>query len=294
MRLLTLCCLLLITATPTHARGADQFSVAVTIKPLHALVAGVMKGAGSPALVMGGSASPHHYTLRPSERRMLGQAALVFWIGPQLESFMPRILSSLDASTTSVALIEANGLTRLPARSVHHHADVHADIDPHIWLSAANAHAMVDAIADTLARHDAGRASIYESNRLRLHQRIDQTDRRIRQMLSGKTAPFLSYHDAYQYFETEYGLNNAGFVSSGDEVGPGARHVRELRETIRKLQVHCLFYEAPNRPALVDTLVHDLTVEAHEFDAMGIRREAGEDAWFKIMTGLAQTGADCL
>ena len=115
MRLLTLCCLLLIAATPTHARAADEFSVAVTIKPLHALVAGVMKGAGSPALVMGGSASPHHYTLRPSERRMLGQAALVFWIGPQLESFMPRILSSLDASTTSVALIEANGLTRLPA-----------------------------------------------------------------------------------------------------------------------------------------------------------------------------------
>ena len=294
MRLLILCCILLIAAAPTHTRGGDEFSVAVTIKPLHALVAGIMHGAGTPALVMSGSASPHHYTLRPSERRALSEASLVFWIGPQMESFMPRILRSMNASTPSVALIEADGLTRLPARSVHHHADVHADIDPHIWLSGSNAHALVDAIADALGRHDPGRVSIYESNRKRLHRRISETDRQIRQLLSGKTAPFLSYHDAYQYFETEYGLNNAGFVSGGDEVGPGARRVRELRETIRRLQVHCLFYEAPNRPALVDTLVRDLAVEAHEFDAMGIRRDSGEDAWFEIMTGLARTGAACL
>jgi zinc transport system substrate-binding protein len=243
---------------------------------------------------MGNSASPHHYTLRPSERRALANASVIFWVGPELESFMPRILDSLDPSTTNTALIETKGLLRLPARTAHHHAAADPHVDPHIWLSPQNAHVMVDAIADELSRRDAGHAQIYDDNRKRLHRRIRETDERIRRILAGKTAAFLSYHDAYQYFEHAYGLNNAGFVSSGDEISPSAKYVHELRDRIRTQQLHCLFYEAPNRPALVDTLTRGLSVEALEFDAMGARLEPGEDTWFKIINNLAETCNSCL
>ena len=136
--------LLLILTIPVQVQAsAEAFNVAVTVKPVHSLVAGVMQGVAEPVLVMGTSASPHHYTLRPSERRALAHASLIFWVGPELESFMPRILGSLDASSRNVALIEAKGLLRLPARTAHHHAAAHSQIDPHIWLSPQNAHAMV-------------------------------------------------------------------------------------------------------------------------------------------------------
>ena len=89
-------------------------------------------------------------------------------------------------------------------------------------------------------------------------------------------------------------MNNAGFVSSGEEISPSAKYVHELRNKIQQQQLHCLFYEAPTRPALVDTLTHGLAVEALELDAMGTRYEPGEDAWFNIMNKLAESYNSCL
>jgi zinc transport system substrate-binding protein len=243
---------------------------------------------------MAGNASPHHYSLRPSERRVLANSDLIFWVGPELESFMPRILNSLDRSVSSVALIESPGLQQLPARTSHHHSKAHSRIDPHIWLSSGNAHVMIDEIANRLIALDVAHADAYEANRKRLHQRISETDEQIRRKLAGKTAAYLSYHDAYQYFELAYGLNNAGFVSRGDEISPSAKYVHELREIIRDQQLHCLFYEAPNRPDLVDTLTTGFDVAAFELDAIGIRLAAGEEAWFELMHKLAETYESCL
>lgn len=284
---------LILTSALQAQATTVEFSVAVTIKPVHSLVAGVMKGVGEPQLVMSTSASPHHYSLRPSERRALANASLIFWVGPELESFMPRILHSLDQSSTVIALIEAEGLLRLPARTVHHHAETESRIDPHIWLSPQNAHIMVDVIANELGRADAAHAHIYDANRKRLHRRISETDDQIDRKLATSTSAFLSYHDAYQYFENAYDLNNAGFVSSGDEISPSAKYVHELRDKIRKQQIHCLFYQAPNRPALIDTLTHGLAVEVFELDAMGTRLEPGENTWFDIINSLADAYKAC-
>ena len=153
---------------------------------------------------------------------------------------------------------------------------------------------MVDAVADALSRLDTDNAHLYATNRKRLHQHISDIDRQIRDLLSDKTSVFLSYHDAYQYFEHDYGLNNAGFVSNSEDLSPGARHIHEIREMIREQKIHCLLYEAPSRSALVDTVTRDFDVKVQEIDAMGIRYQAGEDAWFEIMTGLAQAAKDCL
>jgi len=295
MRVPFILTLLLVLIFPLRAQAsAEEFSVAVTIKPVHSLVAGVMQGVAEPLLVMATSASPHHYTLRPSERRALANASLIFWVGPELETFMPRILASLDTSSKNIALIDAEGLLRFPARTAHHHAEADSHIDPHIWLSPQNTHVMVDAIANELSRLDTAHAHIYDDNRKRLHQRIREIDDQTGRKLAGKTSAFLSYHDAYQYFERAYGLNNAGFVSSGDEISPSAKYVHELRDKIRKQQLHCLFYEAPNRPALVDTLTRGLSVDVFELDAMGTRLEAGENAWFDIIDKLADAYKACL
>jgi zinc transport system substrate-binding protein len=290
-RYLILYLLLTLTVSlPTHA----DVKVAVTVKPVHSLVSGIMNGIGEPALIMAGNASPHHYSLRPSERRILTNSDLIFWVGPELESFMPRILRVLDRSVSSVALIESPGLQQLPARTSHHHSKAHSRIDPHIWLSSGNAHVMIDEIANRLIALDPSHTDAYEANRKRLHQRISETDEQIRHKLAGKTAAYLSYHDAYQYFELAYGLNNAGFVSSGDEISPSAKYVHELREIVRDQQLHCLCYEAPNRPDLVDTLTAGFDVAVFELDAIGIHLEAGEDAWFELMHKLAETYESCL
>ena len=54
------------------APAKAELNVVVTIKPLHALVANVMGKAGTPELLVTGSASAHTYALKPSDAAKLG------------------------------------------------------------------------------------------------------------------------------------------------------------------------------------------------------------------------------
>src|SRR5690242_16517993 len=104
--------LLCLVAPPAFAAP----DVVVSIKPIHALVAGVMADVGEPGLVVAGGTSPHLYTLRPRDAEALEHAALVFWVGPTMEGFLIRPLQALAANAEIVELDRARGVSLLPAR----------------------------------------------------------------------------------------------------------------------------------------------------------------------------------
>ena len=45
-----------------------------SIKPIHSLVSAVMEGVGEPSLLVKGAGSPHTYSLRPSQAKLLQEA----------------------------------------------------------------------------------------------------------------------------------------------------------------------------------------------------------------------------
>ncbi|MCZ8179559.1 MAG: zinc ABC transporter substrate-binding protein ZnuA [Rhizobium sp.] len=100
--------------SPTLASAAPD--VVVSIKPVHSLVASIMKGVGEPSLIVEGAASPHTYTLKPSNARALENADLIFWVGPGLEAFLEKPLEALPKDAKVVELEDADGLTKLPFR----------------------------------------------------------------------------------------------------------------------------------------------------------------------------------
>lgn len=120
-----------LTASPALALDG----VVTSIKPIHSLVASVMEGVGEPELLVKGAASPHTYTLRPSDAAMLQDAPLVFWVGPGLEPFLYQPLDTLSANARVVTLEQTEGLTRLEFREggafeAHDHGD-HGDDHAH-------------------------------------------------------------------------------------------------------------------------------------------------------------------
>ena len=285
--------LLLYLLTAWTLIQAQPLRVAATVKPLHSLVAGVMQGAGQPELVLTGSESPHHYSLRPSERRTLADATLVFWIGPQFETFLTQMMKD-QTGQRHIALIETAGIETLPARTADAADESDTHPDPHIWLSVKNTRIMVDEIARQLIELDPGQRSLYQRNRDAMQARIDALDRQLHAQLDGLHAPFLTFHDAYQYFEHEYLPQNAGSASNSDELQPGARHVRELIERIDHERIGCLFYDAPSQPALVRTLQRGHNLRAVELDPLGLRLHPGTGLWFSLVRNIASGFADCL
>ena len=106
----------LLAAAPTMAAAAEAPAVVASIKPIHSLLAGVMEGVGRPTLLVGGGASPHTWSLRPSQARVLEEADLVVWVGEDLESFLTRPLDSLADDAYVLELSRAEGITLLPIR----------------------------------------------------------------------------------------------------------------------------------------------------------------------------------
>ena len=130
--------LLLSTTLLASAAYADTPSVAVDILPVHSLVAQVMDGVGEPDLIIPSGASPHGYSLRPSEARALSNADAVFWIGESLSPWLEDPIETLAADAMHVTLLrESDELVVIEFDDGHddhhddHGEDGHDDHDDH-------------------------------------------------------------------------------------------------------------------------------------------------------------------
>jgi zinc transport system substrate-binding protein len=298
------------TSSSPAAATAEPPKVVATIPPIHSLAAAVMAGAGEPTLLVRGSASPHGYQLRPSEAAAIQDADVVVWVGPGFESFMERPLGNLGAGTRVVTLLEAPGVERLPAReggaweahdAEEHHEGAeedhgHGEHDPHIWLSPANAQAMVRAIAANLAAADPDRAPLYRANEERVVQELAALDEELDAALAPvRGKPFVVFHDAYQYLEAAYGLNAAASITVSPDRPPSARRLVELAEKIERSGAVCAFGEVQAASPLVGTLVADKGIGTGQLDPEGgTTVTPGPTAYAELMRRNVDALVDCL
>ncbi len=89
-------------ALPIASQAEAGPRVVASIPAVHSLVAGVMEGIGIPSLLVSGGASPHTFSLKPSQARELQNADAVFWIGDDLESFLEKPLKALGSKAAVV------------------------------------------------------------------------------------------------------------------------------------------------------------------------------------------------
>lgn len=112
IRFLVPCGLVLGLAAPAMA-GPD---VATDIAPVHSLVARVMAGAGTPALIVPPGASPHGHAMRPSEAAALDRAQVVIWMGEALTPWLADPIGTLAGDAHVIELLGAGGSSVLGFR----------------------------------------------------------------------------------------------------------------------------------------------------------------------------------
>jgi zinc transport system substrate-binding protein len=90
---------------------ASPPNVAVDISPVHSLVTQVMYGVATPDLLIQPEASPHSYSLRPSEAQALSDADIVFWMSEGLTPWLEKSLDTLSSKAHKVEMIAVKGTT---------------------------------------------------------------------------------------------------------------------------------------------------------------------------------------
>ena len=292
--------------------SADVPQVTTDIPVTHSLVTRVMAGIGTPDLIVNRGASPHDYSLRPSNAASLEAADLVFWINSELTPWLEGALKTLAADAKVIELMDTKASTVLPFRDgatfeTHSHRhkhdedghdeDEHAtvNIDPHGWLDPDNGKTWLDVIATELSKIDPENTDIYFDNVSQGKTDIDAVISEIDATLATfRGTNFIVYHDAYQYFERRFDVLAAGSISMGDVSDPSPARIAEIRQTVEELDMTCVFSEPQFNPELVATVVDGTKARARVIDPLGTHLTLGADFYLNLLRNIAQTMASCL
>lgn len=292
----------LLSAPLTTSAQSSAPQVVVSIKPIHALTAAIMQGVAEPKLLISGGGSPHGYVLRPSEARALAKADLIIWVGHQLESFLEKPLTTLGHQARQLELLEALQPHLLKSRTGgqweeqaphasptgedEHHAG--QTLNPHLWLDPLLAKQIVATLTDSLVATDPAHRAQYRRNAARLQERLDALHAQLSSKLAAvKDIPYIVFHDAYQYFESAYGLRSIGSISIDPERKPGAKRIRQMREKIVQLNARCVFSEPQFEPRLLATIIEGTGARTATLDPLGATLAPGPESYFQLLNNLA-------
>jgi zinc transport system substrate-binding protein len=308
--------LLTLSLTATLMGGtafADAPRVAVDIAPVHSLVARVMEGVGTPDLIVQPGASPHEYSLRPSEAAALQDANLVFWIGPDLTPWLTDTIETLAPDAAVTELLEADGTIALEFREgalfeAHddheedEHGDDHGDDeagheghDPHAWLSPQNAMTWLNVIAGQLSAADPDNAGAYFANaaagRSEIKVLIGEVTATLDPVRDGR---FIVFHDAYQYFEMDFNFPASGAISIGDASDPSPARIAEIQGRIAEQGIDCVLAEPQFNPGLVATVLDGTDAKTGILDPLGSDLEPGSALYPRLIRNLSSALAGCM
>jgi zinc transport system substrate-binding protein len=292
----------------TSPPALAEIKVVVTIKPLHSLVSHVMAGAGTPELLVKGTASAHTYALKPSDASSLGQADVFFRMSETMEPFTAKIAKSLPKSVQVITLQSTRGLKLYPRRTGatfegeddhghagHDHAHGNDKMDGHAWLDPVNAKALADRIAQVLAAKEPAKAGLYRANAAALKTKLDELSAELsRDLAPAAGKPYVVFHDALQYFERRFGLTAVGSIAISPEVAPSAKRLSTLRKKIASLGAVCIFTEPQFDTRLIENVAEGTKARTGPIDPEGAKIEPGPDLYFQLLRGLARDLKGCL
>ena len=308
---------ILLCSTSSYALA--EIKVMASIKPVHSLVAAIMEGVGTPSLIVQGAGSPHTYSLKPSQADELQNADVVFWVGHELEAFLEKPIETIATKAVAVSLIDTKGITVLPPRETgsfephdhdaegepeaeaageagKEHAHDHGEeVDAHIWLDPQNALLMAAEIEQALAKADPANAAAYAANAKKLKDNIAALETDLKTILEPtKGKGFIVFHDAYQYFETRFGVSVLGSITTSPEVIPGAERISEMRAKVTSLKAACVFAEPNFEPKLVNTIVEGTPAKIGTLDPEAAGINEGPALYGEMMRGIATSIRDCI
>jgi zinc transport system substrate-binding protein len=310
LRMATLGSFLIAAVFTLHGTTAlAQARVVSSITPLQMIAHAITDGVSEPAVLIPSTQSYHHFVLRPSTLRVLNEADLFIWVGPELETYLSGAVSQLsnqkavlqvlalpslivhhahDAADHSEILIPGDGLH---AGHQHKHGTI---IDPHVWLDTRNATLIARAITRELVNIDSGFAPQYRANLERFEALLAQLDNEIAGSLHmPDEAQYAVYHNAFQYFERRYGLDHKLVFVASEEMQPGVRHMLTVRRAIEARPLLCLLEDVTTQASTVQTLLGGNELLRVKADTLGQNLSPGPMAYIYLIDNLADAFRQC-
>ena len=105
---------------------------------------------------------------------------------------------------------------------------------------------------------------------------------------------FIVFHDAYQYFETDFDFAASGAISVSDASDPSPARIAEIRGQVVEHRVVCVLAEPQFNPGLVATVLEGSDAQMGIVDPLGSDLELGSELYPQLIRHLTAALARCL
>lgn len=222
----------------------SQAETLVSVHPLALLMRSAWPGIDVITLLPPG-ASPHHFSLKPSQVAQVKRAQHVIWLGEGLEPYLAKLLRDQPGSLA------------LSPHADHHDAE-------HIWLDPAQVLPMLAKIQQALNLPEP----------VQFKQDFAALDKRLRERLTAHAgAQVVAYHPALEAWLVYYGLPLRDVITQDPEQPVGSRHLSKLAGDFRSAKVQCLISEPEANRALEDKLLQGSSAKRMQFDPMAYQQQ---------------------
>lgn len=218
--------------------------------------------------LVGPDGDAHVYEPRPADAAALQRADVILVNGLGFEGFIGRLV---EASGAKAPVVEVSqGITPLKASEDEHHHEAggheghdhaghhhHGEFDPHAWQSVRNAEIYVKNIADAFCKADKAGCPIYTANAAAYTAKLADLDKEVRDAIGAIPAgrrTIITSHDAFGYFERDYGLRFIAPEGVSTESEASASDVAKLIEQVKEDKASAIFLENITNPRLIEQI----------------------------------------
>lgn len=165
----------------------------------------------------------------------------------------------------------------------------------HLWLSPEIARATAVAIHEKLVELMPQSRAKLDANLKDFEAQLASTETQVGHELAPlKGKGYFVFHDAYGYFEKQFGLTPLGHFTVNPEIQPGAQRLHEIRTQLVEQKATCVFAEPQFRPAVVESVARGTSVRMGTLDPLGTNIKLGKTSYSEFLNQLANQYASCL
>lgn len=260
--------------------------------------------------LVGPDGDAHVYEPKPSDAAAVAKADVVLVNGLNFEGFLPRLV---EASATKAPIVElTKGVEPLKSgEEEHDHASAeehkhegeehkhegeahaheghdHGAYDPHAFQSISNAKIYVKNIADAFCTADAANCDTYKTNAADYTKKLDATEADVKAAIASipeSKRLVITSHDAFGYFEHEYGLKFLAPEGISTDSEASAADIVALIKQIKEDKASAIFVENITNPRLIEQIASEtkLNVGGTLFSDALSKPEDGAGTYVEMM-----------
>ncbi|MBU0649019.1 metal ABC transporter substrate-binding protein [Patescibacteria group bacterium] len=276
----------------------SEIKIAATIFPIYDIAKNIVSDKMDTELISPPGASPHTFEVTAEQIKKLQNAKIIFAIGHGLDDWILKVQDALPQA--QIKTVSPNiELSEFGQEHEHEEAEEreeeheHTGIDPHYWLTMANAKIIARNILQEMQNLDPANREYYEKNYQNYIQELDDADKNTHDLLDEiSSREIITMHTAWSYFSREYGLEVVATFEPFPGQEPSPQYLVELSKATQEHDIKTIFSEPQLSNEALIPFLRDLGVTLKILDPLGGLAE--RDSYINMMLYNAQTIHDAL